>query len=119
MMNTSSFALYMLLGCALTISLLAIPLILGRVGRNRWYGFRTQRTLSSDRVWFAANQSMGWAVFWNGLAMMALTILLYLTLPALFPMLVLVYIPVSTAVLWAYGAHKLDQLEKEPPDSAA
>jgi uncharacterized membrane protein len=53
----------------LIIILLSIPMILGKVPRNRLYGFRTAYTLSSDEVWYRANKISGIAlliagVFW-------------------------------------------------------
>lgn len=42
--------------------LAAMPLILGRVKRNRWYGLRTCRTLASDEVWYLANRFYGWSL---------------------------------------------------------
>jgi uncharacterized membrane protein len=43
----------------LLLALLAVPLLRGRVPRNRFYGFRTPKTLSDDRVWYAANRIAG------------------------------------------------------------
>lgn len=44
---------------------LAIPLILGLIPPNRWYGFRTARTLPDERVWYRVNTVGGWAfLFW-------------------------------------------------------
>ena len=40
----------------------AIPLALRQVPRNWFYGFRTAYTLSSDEVWFRANQIAGVAL---------------------------------------------------------
>src|SRR4029077_14059635 len=37
---------------SLLISLVAIPLVLGVIPRNRWYGIRTAQTLSDERVWY-------------------------------------------------------------------
>src|SRR5262249_36502565 len=34
---------------------LSIPLILGKIGPNPWYGFRVRRTLSDPVVWYAVN----------------------------------------------------------------
>ncbi len=34
---------------------LSIPLILGKIGPNPWYGFRVERTLSDPAVWYAVN----------------------------------------------------------------
>jgi uncharacterized membrane protein len=36
-----------------------IPLWRGRVRPNFWYGCRTQRTLSDERVWYAVNRVTG------------------------------------------------------------
>ena len=39
------------------LAALSIPLILGHVPPNHWYGFRTSKTLSSAKLWRAANHS--------------------------------------------------------------
>jgi len=38
---------------------LGIPLALGKVPPNAWYGFRTAKTLSSAAIWYPANRSAG------------------------------------------------------------
>jgi len=43
----------------LAIIAVSIPLILGVVPRNHWYGFRTSRTLSSDATWYRSNRIGG------------------------------------------------------------
>ncbi len=43
------------------IAALSVPLILRAVPPNRWYGFRTTRTLSNEKLWFSANHFAGWA----------------------------------------------------------
>ena len=43
------------------IAAVSVPLILGAVPPNRWYGFRTTRTLSNEKLWFRANHFAGWA----------------------------------------------------------
>ena len=42
--------------------LVAIPLVLGVIPRNRLYGVRTQKTLSKDRIWYAVNRLAGIAL---------------------------------------------------------
>jgi uncharacterized membrane protein len=49
-----------LIACGV-IALVSIPLILKVVPPNRWYGFRTTRTLSNEDLWFRANRIAGWA----------------------------------------------------------
>jgi len=38
---------------------LGIPLFLRRVPPNAWYGCRTSRTLSDEKIWYAVNQVTG------------------------------------------------------------
>lgn len=38
---------------------IGIPLALKRVPPNRWYGFRTAKTLSNQTIWYAANRVVG------------------------------------------------------------
>jgi len=48
-------------------ALLSIPLILGLIPPNRFYGARTKKTLSDARVWYAVNRFGGWALIFSGL----------------------------------------------------
>ena len=41
---------------ACVLILLSIPLILGRIAPNRWYGFRVKRTIENPSVWYPANR---------------------------------------------------------------
>lgn len=56
-MNTVYLALATCSSVALLIIGLAIPLYLGKIERNGFYGFRTNKTLSSDEIWYAANRN--------------------------------------------------------------
>ncbi|MBU1700863.1 MAG: SdpI family protein [Candidatus Eisenbacteria bacterium] len=47
----------------LVIAALCIPLIRGRVPRNRFYGFRFPQSLESDANWFAINRFGGRRLF--------------------------------------------------------
>jgi hypothetical protein len=40
----------------------AIPLTLGMIPRNRFYGFRTKRTLADDAVWYRVNRVAGFGI---------------------------------------------------------
>jgi uncharacterized membrane protein len=46
---------------------ISIPMILQKVPRNRFFGFRTRYTLSTDEVWYRANRIAGIALFLAGL----------------------------------------------------
>jgi len=41
---------------ALLLFIAAVPLIFGLIPRNRFYGVRTPKTLSDDRVWYPVNR---------------------------------------------------------------
>ncbi len=41
------------------VIMVSVPLILNMVPRNRFYGFRTPRTRSSDEIWYPANRFSG------------------------------------------------------------
>jgi uncharacterized membrane protein len=45
------------------IAVASVPLMLNLVPRNNFYGFRTQKTLANDEVWFRANRFAGCALF--------------------------------------------------------
>src|SRR3954462_7822100 len=47
---------------AVVIFISSIPLALGMVPRNRFYGFRTRRTLTDDATWLRVNRFAGVAI---------------------------------------------------------
>ena len=47
---------------ALLLFIAAVPLLLGLIPRNRFYGMRTAKTLSDDKVWYPANRLAAAAV---------------------------------------------------------
>lgn len=49
--------LYVIFG--LLLAGLAIPLILGKVPPNPWYGFRVPSTLADETLWYKVNRHMG------------------------------------------------------------
>lgn len=48
-----------LFASALLIAALHVPLLLGKVPPNRFYGFRTPRLVADERAWYPANQVAG------------------------------------------------------------
>ncbi len=44
---------------AALLFLAAIPLALGLIPRNRFYGFRIRKALADDRVWYSINRLAG------------------------------------------------------------
>ena len=53
-------------GIGILMVVLAIPMILQKVRPNLWYGFRTRKTLSDERVWYPANRYAGKALLAAG-----------------------------------------------------
>ena len=52
---------------ALLLFLLAVPLVVGVIPRNRFYGVRTRRTLSGDSIWYPVNRVAGIAFIMSSL----------------------------------------------------
>jgi uncharacterized membrane protein len=50
---------YILPGLA---AVLGIPMALGMVPPNRYYGYRTAKTLASPGLWYKANRIAGWCL---------------------------------------------------------
>ena len=57
-----SDAIPFLVPCGI-VAVASIPLILGVVPPNNFYGFRTRQTLASPELWFRANRFAGLALF--------------------------------------------------------
>jgi uncharacterized membrane protein len=72
----------LLLFVPLVIIAVSIPLILGMVPRNHWYGFRTPKTLSSDGVWYQANRIGGRYFVITGLIQLVAIAIVRLMYPA-------------------------------------
>ena len=60
------FSLY-LAGSALLV-VLGVPLQRSWVPPNRWFGFRTPRTLSDPKIWYPVNRVTGFWLIVTGLA---------------------------------------------------
>jgi uncharacterized membrane protein len=52
---------------SIILLIISIPLVIGWIPRNRFYGVRTCKTLSDDRIWYAANRLGGWLFIASGL----------------------------------------------------
>jgi uncharacterized membrane protein len=48
---------------------LGVPLLLGRIPPNAWYGCRTQKTLSSEEIWYPVNRVTGRYMIISGVAL--------------------------------------------------
>jgi uncharacterized membrane protein len=87
---------------------ISVPLIKGKVPRNRWYGFRVPKTLRSDSVWYPVNAYSGKCLYVSGLIIAAGSLLLIplgLFLPAetiSFAGLVVTMVPVTWALVKSF-----------------
>ena len=46
-------------GVGILFIALGVPLLMGRVPPNPWYGCRTRKTLSDERIWYEVNRVTG------------------------------------------------------------
>lgn len=72
---------------SILILIVSIPLVIGWIPRNKFYGVRTRKTLSDDRVWYSANRFGGW--------LFIISSLIYLGIAAFVP-----YSTDSTSLYW-------------------
>lgn len=47
-------------GVPILVIVMSVPMILGKVPPNGFYGFRTSKILSSPDIWYPANRVSGW-----------------------------------------------------------
>jgi uncharacterized membrane protein len=68
-----------ILACSVLMAVLAIPLILRKIPRNRIYGFRTRTTLRDDEMWYETNAYFGRGLLIASLITIVSMIVLYYT----------------------------------------
>ena len=76
-MNNLTLCL-MSIGMGILLIGLGIPMMKEKIRPNRWYGFRTPKTLSDPAIWYPANKSAGFAMLVAGLTMVIASGLLHL-----------------------------------------
>ena len=59
-MDPKALLLWLFLSVGGLLALISVPLILGKVGPNPWYGFRVKKTLDDPVAWYAANRYAAW-----------------------------------------------------------
>ena len=59
----------------------SIPMAVGKVPPNWFYGFRTSKTLRSPGVWYPANRFAGWAMIAAGVLTLGVNLLVWPTHP--------------------------------------
>jgi hypothetical protein len=78
MARITTYIWIMQLSTGLLLIALAVPLILGKIGPNLWYGFRVRRTLDDPAVWYKANAYAGKSLIFPAIAMIVFSTTFYL-----------------------------------------
>jgi uncharacterized membrane protein len=76
-MNVFYMALATCLFVALLFIGLSIPLYLGKIKRNNYYGFRTTKSLSNDEIWYAVNRDSAINFMWAGSIILLTALILF------------------------------------------
>ena len=53
-------------GAGILLAGVGVPLFMGKVPPNQWYGCRTRRALSDEKVWYAVNRVTGQGLILGG-----------------------------------------------------
>ena len=88
---------------------LGVPLYLGRVRPNWWYGCRTQKTLSDEKVWYAVNRVTGRDMVAGGIALVACSLALLLFGRGMNPthaVLALLFVLLLSVIIMAVDSHR-------------
>jgi uncharacterized membrane protein len=56
---------------------LGIPLLLGRVRPNSWYGCRTRKTMSDEKIWYAVNRVTGRGLIIAGIMLVGSSLVVF------------------------------------------
>jgi len=79
----SNVLFLLLISGGVLCALLGLPMMFGKVKPNRWYGFRTKKTLNDEKIWYAANGYAGKWLIACGIIMAAAGIILLIVMPAI------------------------------------
>jgi len=87
---------------------LGVPLLRGRVRPNSWYGCRTEKTLSDEKVWYAVNRVTGRDLVAAGIAVVAVSLALLVFGRGMNPdhaVLALLFVMLLSVVIMAVDSH--------------
>jgi uncharacterized membrane protein len=77
-MNDVTTAALLFSGVGLLYIALGIPLFRGQVRPNAWYGCRTTKTLSDEKIWYGVNRVTGRDMIVSGIAVLLSSLLVFL-----------------------------------------
>jgi uncharacterized membrane protein len=93
--------------------IVSLPFILEKVPPNRWSGFRVHKTLSDEKIWYAANQIMGYDLLIAGIIILGTAIATAIMIrsnPALANKINLAVFILSLGVAAAHSFWALDRM---------
>lgn len=70
------FLTLLFISVGLLFASLSVPLMRRQIAPNNLYGLRTEKTLSSDTVWYPANEYAGKWLFGMGILQVAIALLM-------------------------------------------
>ena len=100
----------------LLLILLSIPLILGKVRPNHWYGFRIRLTLDNPDIWYPVNAWAGRRLCVAGAVILIVELSALLVPEILFPwysVALAVVLIVAVLLLLVFGIRYARQLDRE------
>lgn len=104
-----TFEIFFSLSCLVLIGL-SIPLMLGKIKPNGWYGFRIPLTMNHPEIWYPANRLAGWWLLGYAVLLLAASLLLPIlpgmTLDAytvILAVLALIGLLIVALVCWYYA----------------
>ena len=100
-MDAVYVALILCASLAVSCIVISIPLYLGKIKRNYYYGVRTLKTLSSDAIWFSANRDSGLYIIFAGIIVLFTACGLFLlrsTLPELVLLVIIIFVSIASFI---------------------
>ena len=85
--------------------ILGMPLLLGKIKRNIFYGFRTPKTLSDDKIWEESNKKVGKDLIMAGVILTIASLLLFFVKDSisietlLIICLILLFVPIIAVII--------------------
>ena len=77
-MNDVATASFLFAAVGFVFIALGIPLFRGQVKPNAWYGCRTTKTMSNERIWYAVNRITGRDMIAAGIAALIASLVVFL-----------------------------------------
>jgi len=114
---------FVVVASSLFISAVGIPMALDKIPPNALYGFRTPRTLSDEKLWYAANRDAGRALTLAGIVGALGSVVAGAAIAdgntAMFTSMGAMMVPLTVAVLWSFYRASAEAAELDDPGQSA